>query len=144
MRSFSNVNDALKGLQNKSGIYVFLSTYLEALYIGRSIYLGKRVKTSLSERLQKKNRIAYVSWALTDTEMDTAIYELLYIGALKPEMNVLEKYSDDLTLDFPALTFRDPVRVLYPKDIRRPCEQRLRTQKEVMLFENKYGSTQVG
>jgi hypothetical protein len=89
------------------GIYALLSPDLECLYIGKSEQLKRRIFESYKSQCLKK-KIYYASYAETDTLSDMIVYEKLYINDLKPVLNRQEKYTDDLTIDFPPLEFSRP------------------------------------
>jgi hypothetical protein len=105
------------------GLYVFLSPYMDVLYVGRSTELPKRVKPSLKRKeieIQQENhscRIAYVSTAKVQTLSDLSVYEKIYISYLKPILNKHEKFDDTLTLDFPHLLFCTPIQIYEEYDL---------------------------
>ena len=69
----------------KCGVYALYCDD-ELIYIGKSINLGDRACSSLSER-QKQHRITSVSICYTPNEADAHILEVILIVMLKPLLN---------------------------------------------------------
>jgi len=85
-------------LEKVPGVYVF-STDDDTLYVGMSSNLGERARRSFIDRVIKTkiSKKIHFSYYLTDSLSDAKVLEIIIIAELKPILNKITKYNDDLT-----------------------------------------------
>lgn len=83
--------------ENSPGVYSFWSKSDKPLYIGMSICIGNRCRTSFFDKFKSYNKPIYGKFCITKTASDAAVLEVFYIAKLKPALNGISKYGDDLT-----------------------------------------------
>jgi hypothetical protein len=77
---------------------------MDLIYIGKSSEaLGYRLLTSARERVEAK----FVRLMFPKTKADTHIYELYYIGKLKPRLNRDCSEQSEVTITLPELPLSD-------------------------------------
>lgn len=84
------------------GVYFIYGEQKELLYVGKSKNLFERLSNSLREK-----KGAYYSFAVTDTNADSHLYEIYYISKLKPSMNKDSVEEDGLTVTLPDLNISE-------------------------------------
>jgi len=115
-----------ENIVGKCGIYKLFNENKEMVYIGKSTTdLFKRIIGSSYER---KNAI-YYSYAITRTKSDVGIYEMYYIGNLKPLTNKDGKFEDYPTMILEELIFSE-IRPLYRKATDEEVERVDRLMKK--------------
>ena len=82
----------------KIGIYFLYDANDELIYIGKSVNLDKRIKTSC-----KLKKAEYVRIAELKTRIDATIYESYYIARYKPKHNKYYADFKESTLDLPRI-----------------------------------------
>ncbi len=83
----------LSKIPKKTGVYVFISSSGEYLYIGKAVNIRKRIKNHLSKPnffLKKSEKIGFLE---TDSEIEALIKEAELIKKYKPRFNVM--WRDD-------------------------------------------------
>ena len=85
-------------INNLAGVYFLYNSSKRLIYIGKSKGLGGRIPASVKER-----KATYFNYALTKTYSDAGIYEMYYIGLLKPKLNVDGNFPDEPTVKLPEL-----------------------------------------
>lgn len=80
------------------GVYFLYNSKKEVIYVGKSIDLGSRIVSSVTER-----KAVYYEYARTESMSDISVYESYYISRLKPSLNVEGKHSDELTVILPDI-----------------------------------------
>lgn len=83
--------------ENSPGVYSFWSEDDKPLYVGMSISIGNRCRTSFFDKFKSYNKPVYGKFCITKTASDAAVLEVFYISKLKPALNGSSKYGDDLT-----------------------------------------------
>ena len=95
----TEIKDFLKEIPKSPGVYKFLDTSGNPLYIGKAKILNKRVssyfrKSSRSKKIEKLlEKAKYIEFALTNTELESLLHEQYLIKELKPKFNV--QFKDD-------------------------------------------------
>ena len=94
-----NIKNFLSGVPKGPGVYKFLDSSKNHLYIGKAKYLDKRVASyfrtsSRSEKINKLFEVArYIELSLTNTELESLLHEQFLIKEYKPKFNV--QFKDD-------------------------------------------------
>ena len=83
-------------LNKRMGLYFLFDINKKLIYIGKSVNLGSRILTSMSER-----KAFYCRYLITDTVSDLNILEPYYITKMKPILN-----NEFSTLDLPTIKIR--------------------------------------
>jgi len=91
-------SDLLEDLETVHGVYSFWSTESVPLYIGHSISLGKRMRSSYN-RFITYDRPVFVRYIATATVSDAIVLEAYFITTLNPSLNVTGNYGDGLTIN---------------------------------------------
>ena len=99
-----NIEEELKKLPNKPGVYVMRNKNDEIIYVGKAISLKNRVrqyfrKTNKTERIKKMvSLIDHFEYIVVDNEAEALILECNLIKKNRPKFNVLLK--DDKTYPY--------------------------------------------
>ena len=99
-----NINEELKKLPGKPGVYIMRDKDNTILYVGKAVSLKNRVrqyfrKTNKTERIKKMvSLIDHFEYIVTDNEAEALILECNLIKKNKPKFNVLLK--DDKTYPY--------------------------------------------
>ena len=99
-----NIEEELKKLPNKPGVYVMRNKDDEIIYVGKAISLKNRVrqyfrKTNKTERIKKMvSLIDHFEYIVVDNEAEALILECNLIKKNRPKFNVLLK--DDKTYPY--------------------------------------------
>lgn len=120
-----------KTIPEKPGVYFFLGTRKEILYIGKATSLRSRVRSYFSDDLKEKrselisNMVAEaktVEWTVTDSVLEALILETNLIRIHKPRCNTISK--DDKSFNHVVITNEEFPRVLVmrAKDLRSHFE----------------------
>lgn len=101
----TSINEQLKTLPAKPGVYLFKDNQGKVIYVGKAASLRHRVKayfspsTNLSPKLQRLvARIADFESIVTDSEQEALILECNLIKKFRPSYNV--RLKDDKTLPY--------------------------------------------
>tara|TARA_X000000950_G_scaffold279429_1_gene372180 strand:- start:74 stop:1915 length:1842 start_codon:yes stop_codon:yes gene_type:complete len=93
------IKDFLKGIPKSPGVYKFLDKSKNPIYIGKAKLLDKRVasyfrKSYRSSKIEKLlEQAKFLEFAITNTELESLLYEQFLIKELKPKFNV--QFKDD-------------------------------------------------
>ncbi len=93
------VKDFIKEMPNSPGVYRFLDKSKSPLYIGKAKFLNKRLASYFrtSSRPKKINNLieeaSFIELSLTNTELESLLYEQYLIKNFKPKFNV--QFKDD-------------------------------------------------
>ena len=100
IRLNDRVIENLKRLPNNPGIYKFLNSKKEPLYIGKAKSLDKRIKSYFSKKDKSEKKVLsllseaeYLVFTLTNSELEALLLEQHLITQLKPKFNV--QFKDD-------------------------------------------------
>lgn len=99
-----NIEDELKKLPEKPGVYIMHDKDDKVIYVGKAISLKRRVKsyfrkTNKTDRIKKMvSLISYFEYIVVDNEAEALILECNLIKKYKPKFNVLLK--DDKTYPY--------------------------------------------
>ena len=90
----------LNFLPTKPGIYRFLDSSMEVIYIGKAKDLRKRIKSYFSNSKAKSNKLKrlasesiYLEMTITNSELEALLLEQYLIKEIKPKYNV--QFKDD-------------------------------------------------
>ncbi len=113
-----NIEEELKKLPGKPGVYVMRDKDDNIIYVGKAVSLKNRVrsyfrKTNKTERIKKMvSLIDHFEYIVVDNEAEALILECNLIKKNRPKFNVLLKDDKtypyikiDIKSDFPAVTF---------------------------------------
>ena len=87
-------------IPNKPGIYKFLDSDQQILYIGKAKNLKKRISSYFNfNNLSSKNILLFnkatsIDWIITKNETESLLLERSLISEHKPKFNILLKYGD--------------------------------------------------
>lgn len=99
-----NIEEELKKLPRKPGVYIMRDKFDTIIYVGKAISLKNRVsqyfrKTNKTERIKKMvSLIDHFEYIVVDNEAEALILECNLIKKNKPKFNVLLK--DDKTYPY--------------------------------------------
>jgi len=116
------LQDKLKALPNKPGVYLMKNAGGEIIYVGKAISLKNRVKSyfqnkkhdSAKTRALVKN-ITDLEYILTDNELEALILECNLIKEHRPKYNV--NLKDDKTYPYLKITAEDYPRVIVTRKV---------------------------
>ncbi len=108
-----DVQEKVRALPDRPGVYIFKDTAGGVLYIGKALSLRKRVPTYFTDREVHADRIAAMvgqvadlEFILTETELEALILESNLIKERRPKYNIVLK--DDKHYPFLRLDITDP------------------------------------
>ncbi len=100
IRLNDKVLENLKRLPNNPGIYKFLNLKKEPLYIGKAKSLDKRVRSYFTKKDKSEKKVLsllfeaeYLTFTLTNSELEALLLEQHLITQVKPKFNV--QFKDD-------------------------------------------------
>lgn len=106
------LSDAMRGLPDRPGVYLFKGRGGEVLYIGKALSLKKRVQSYVQGREQSSERMASllsqivdVEVIVTDNELEALILESNLVKERQPRYNIVLK--DDKHYPFLKLDLQD-------------------------------------
>lgn len=122
-----NLEQKLKNLPSKPGVYLFINHKNEIIYIGKASSLKKRVTSYFQKNLDAKTRvlvshIADIDYIVTQSEIEALLLESSLIKKHKPKYNIQQK--DDKRFPYIAITLHEKfprvifTRRLYPNGDR--------------------------
>lgn len=107
-----NIQEELKKVPEKPGVYIMKDKYGEIIYIGKAIILKNRIRQyfqSLSNQSPKVQamvpKIAEFEYIVTDSELEALILECNLIKKHKPRFNILLK--DDKNYPYIKVTMNE-------------------------------------
>src|SRR6266508_3060619 len=123
----SRLEDQLKGLPAKPGVYLFRDKGGEVLYVGKAKSLRPRVRSYFQQSLdtrtairQLPDRVADVEVIVTQNEVEALHLEQNLVKRHRPPFNV--RLRDDKSFPYIAVTGEDEFpRVLVTRDRHRRC-----------------------
>jgi len=120
----SNVQEKLKALPTKPGVYLFRDARGEVLYIGKAKSLRPRVRSyfqkgeSRAAIAQLPGRVADLEVIVTDTEVEALHLEQNLVKRHRPPFNV--RLRDDKSFPYIAVTVEDEYpRVMFTRERHR-------------------------
>lgn len=112
VRKMFDIQEELRKLPEKPGVYIMKDKNGEIIYIGKAVVLKNRVRqyfTSQSSQTPKVlamvSRIEEFEYIVTDTELEALILECNLIKKYKPKFNILLK--DDKTYPYIKVTMNE-------------------------------------
>ena len=119
-----DIEEKLKNLPDKPGVYLFKGKDDKVLYIGKAIILRNRIRSyfqksrPLDPRLQiLVSRIADLEWIVTDSDVEALILEANLIKKHKPRYNI--NLKDDKSYPYIRITAEDFPQVFPTRHIIR-------------------------
>lgn len=105
-----NLEQKLKNLPLKPGVYLFINQKNEIIYIGKASSLKKRVGSYFQKNLDAKTRvlvshIADIDYIVTQSEIEALLLESSLIKKYKPKYNIQQK--DDKRFPYIAITLHE-------------------------------------
>ena len=124
-RVSQHVEDQLKGLPAKPGVYLFRDEKGQALYIGKAKSLRPRVRSYFQKSsdlrstiAQLPERVADIEVIVTDTEVEALHLEQNLVKRHRPPFNV--RLRDDKSFPYIAVTVEDDYpRVMFTRERHR-------------------------
>lgn len=122
------LNEKLKTLPNRSGVYFYRDKKGKIIYIGKASSLKRRVSSYFQKTKHDLKTSVLVSkidrldWIETDSELDALFLESEMIKRYKPVFNVLEK--DDKNNLYIKITVADNFPIV--SYVRRPSDDKAR------------------
>ncbi|KKW41358.1 MAG: Excinuclease ABC, C subunit domain protein [Candidatus Magasanikbacteria bacterium GW2011_GWA2_56_11] len=92
-----NIKESLSKLPDAPGVYLFYNAAAELIYVGKATALKNRVKSYAAPRAVTRpieemiHEVAHVKWQETDSALEAAVVESLYIKKYQPKYNVIGK-----------------------------------------------------
>lgn len=122
---FFNIEEELKKLPGKPGVYIMHDATDEIIYVGKAISLKNRVKqyfqssrnhsSKIKKMVSKVQRFEYI---ITDSELEALVLECNLIKLHKPRYNTLLK--DDKTYPFIKITVNEDFpRILSSRELKK-------------------------
>ena len=119
-----NLEEELKKLPTKPGVYIMHNKHDEIIYVGKAINLKNRVrqyfqKRDRSSKISKMvTQIAYFEYIITDSEIEALILECNLIKEHSPKYNTMLK--DGKSYPYIKITVNEEYpRVLFSRNIKR-------------------------
>ena len=112
-----NIEEELKKLPAKPGVYIMHDTDENIIYVGKAVSLKNRVrqyfrKNNKTARIEKMvSLISYFEYIVVDNEAEALILECNLIKKNKPKFNVLLK--DDKTYPYIKITLNEEYPTIY-------------------------------
>ncbi len=120
-----DLQEELKKLPEKPGVYIMHDASDAILYVGKAVNLKRRVHQYFVKKLGRGpkiehmvSRIAYFEYIVTDSELEALVLENNLIKENRPRYNTLLK--DDKTYPYIRVTLQEAYpRVLFTRKIRK-------------------------
>jgi len=120
-----SLEDKLKNLPEKPGVYIMRDQYNEIIYIGKAINLKNRVRQYFQNSKNQHpkvaamvERITDLEYIITDSELEALILECNLIKKHRPKYNVMLK--DDKQYPYIKITIKeDYPRLLIVREIKK-------------------------
>jgi len=120
-----SLEDKLKNLPEKPGVYIMRDEYNEIIYIGKAINLKNRVRQYFQNSKNQHpkvaamvERITDLEYIITDSELEALILECNFIKKHRPKYNVMLK--DDKQYPYIKITVKeDYPRLLIEREIKK-------------------------
>lgn len=125
MRADFNLEEELKKLPDKPGVYIMHGEKDEIIYVGKAIILKNRVRQYFQSSRSKSPKIiqmvSHIQWfeyIITDSEMEALVLECNLIKEHRPKYNTMLK--DDKGYPYIRVTVEeDYPRVLFARQIKK-------------------------
>lgn len=89
-------------------VYKMYDDNNNVIYVGRTINLKARMAQHFSVGCENwKSEVRFIKAARCESYYDMCIYELYYIGKLKPKYNKEHMCDENIAVEIPGLMFRD-------------------------------------
>ncbi len=120
-----NIQEELKKLPNKPGVYIMHDKNDSIIYVGKAIILKNRVRSYFRESANHSPKIAKMvslverfEYIVTDSELEALVLENNLIKEHRPKYNTMLK--DDKTYPYIKVTVADAYpRVLFSRDMKK-------------------------
>ena len=120
-----NIDEELKKLPEKPGVYIMHSDNDEIIYVGKAVILKNRVRSYFRESTKKTlkiktmvSKIAWFEYVVTDSELEALVLENNLIKEHKPKYNTLLK--DDKTYPYIKVTVNEDFpRIFMTRSIKK-------------------------
>lgn len=120
-----NIEEELKKLPQKPGVYIMHDSHDDIIYVGKAISLKNRVRQyfqssrNLSPKIkQMVARIARFEYIVTDSELEALVLECNLIKEHRPKYNTMLK--DDKTYPYIKVTVSEPYpRILFSRKMKK-------------------------
>lgn len=119
-----NIEEELKKLPNKPGVYIMHSANDEIIYVGKAVNLKNRVRQYFQKRVRSSkiekmiSMIAYFEYIITDSEIEALILECNLIKEHSPKYNTMLK--DGKSYPYIKVTVEeDYPKVLFSRSIKK-------------------------
>ena len=119
-----NIEEELKKLPNKPGVYIMHSANDEIIYVGKAINLKNRVRQYFQKRVRSSkiekmvSMIKYFEYIVTDSEIEALILECNLIKEHSPKYNTMLK--DGKSYPYIKVTVEeDYPKVLFSRSIKK-------------------------
>ncbi|MBR5577666.1 MAG: excinuclease ABC subunit UvrC [Lachnospiraceae bacterium] len=120
-----NIQEELKKLPNKPGIYIMFDKKDNIIYVGKAVILKNRVRSYFRENANHSIKIARMvtqierfEYIVTDSEMEALVLENNLIKEHRPKYNTMLK--DDKTYPYIKVTLGEEFpRVLFARQIKK-------------------------
>lgn len=120
-----HIEEELKKLPEKPGVYLMHNKEDEIIYVGKAVVLKNRVRQYFqssrnhTEKIKKMvSQIAYFEYIVTDSELEALVLECNLIKEYRPKYNTMLK--DDKSYPYIKVTVQEPYpRVLFARQIKR-------------------------
>ena len=120
-----NIEEELKKLPNKPGVYIMHSSNDDILYVGKAINLHNRVRQYFQSGHGHNNsmkiakmveQISYFEYIITSSEMEALVLECNLIKEHRPKYNTM--MTDDKGYPYIKITVNEPYpRLIYSHNI---------------------------
>ena len=119
------LEEELKKLPGKPGVYLMHNDQDEIIYVGKAISLKNRVRQYFqssrgkSSKIEKMvSHIAWFEYIITDSELEALVLECNLIKEHQPRYNTMLK--DDKTYPYIKVTVQEDFpRVLFSRDMKK-------------------------
>ena len=119
-----NIDEELKKLPEKPGIYIMHGENDEIIYVGKAKILKRRVKQYFQNSKKHSQKIEYMvthitrfEYIVTDTELEALVLESNLIKEHRPKYNTM--LTDDKTYPFIKVTVKEKYpRVMFSRDAK--------------------------
>lgn len=123
--SVFNIEEELKKLPAKPGVYIMHDEKDEIIYVGKAISLKNRVRQyfqssrNLTPKIvQMVSKIAYFEYIITDSELEALVLECNLIKEHRPKYNTMLK--DDKSYPYIKVTVQEEYpRVLFARELKK-------------------------
>ena len=120
-----HIEEELKKLPAKPGVYLMHNQEGEIIYVGKAISLKNRVRQYFQSsrdktpKIQKMvSQIAYFEYIITDSELEALVLECNLIKEHRPKYNTMLK--DDKSYPYIKVTVQEPYpRILFARQMKR-------------------------